>query len=225
MMNIQKKDFIEIEFVGRVKDGEVFDSNIPEEVKKLSKNIDAKPFRYSVGEGMFLKGIDDFLIGKEIGKEYQIELSPENAFGKRNPNLIYLIPAKAFREQNLNPIPGAVFNFDGRVAKVLSVSGGRVRVDFNNPLAGREVVYTVRVLRKIYDIKEKVDSLNEFFFKKKINFKIDGKKIILMPEEGIKKFVELFKDKLREILGQEIEIKNTEDKENARSEVDSKKSQ
>ena len=46
--------------------------------------IEAEPFIFCLGEGMFLPGIEDFLIGKEIG-EYEVELPPEKAFGKRNP--------------------------------------------------------------------------------------------------------------------------------------------
>ena len=39
---------------------------------------------------MFLQAVDDFLIGKNIGK-HEIELSPEKAFGLRNSNLIQMI--------------------------------------------------------------------------------------------------------------------------------------
>ena len=38
-MALQKKDFIEIEFTGKVKDGEVFDSNIKEDLKKLNPDL------------------------------------------------------------------------------------------------------------------------------------------------------------------------------------------
>jgi len=34
----------------------------------------------------FLKGVEEFLIGKDIGN-YEIDLKPEKAFGKRNPSL------------------------------------------------------------------------------------------------------------------------------------------
>ena len=119
-MVLQKKDFIEIEFTGKVKDGEIFDSNIKEDIQKAKLNLEAKPFVFCLGEGMFLKGIDDFLIGKDI-KKYEIELEPEKAFGKRDSKLVRTMPAKVFAQQKVNPFPGAVFNFDGRMAKVLTV--------------------------------------------------------------------------------------------------------
>ncbi|MCX6749956.1 MAG: peptidylprolyl isomerase [Candidatus Pacearchaeota archaeon] len=208
-MTLQKNDFIEIEFTGRIKDGEVFDSNISEELKKLNSNQPAKPFIFCLGQEMFLNGIDEFLIGKEIGN-YEIELKPEKAFGLRNPSLIQMIPLKVFIEHKVNPIPGTVLNFDNRLGKVLTVSGGRIMVDFNNPLAGKEVVYKVNTLRKVEDINEKINSLNEFFFRKEFKFEIKENKLVVEAEKGFRAFVELFKDKFKEILGLDLEVKEIE---------------
>jgi len=212
-MELQKKDFIEINFTGKIKDtGEIFDSNIEDDLKKFNPNLKAKPFVFALGEDMFLKGIDEFLIGKKIGK-YEIELSPEKSFGKRNSSMIQMIPIKFFREQKLNPIPGAVFNFDGRPAKVLTTSGGRVIVDFNNPIAGKTVVYNIEILKKIDDLNEKINALNEFFFRKDFKFEINEKKLILYAEKHYVKFIELFKDKYKEIFDLDLEVRELEEKE------------
>jgi len=205
-MALQKKDFIEVEFTGRIKDGEIFDSNIREDLKKINPNARPKPFIFCLGEGMFPKGIDDFLIGKEIGK-YEIELSPEKAFGNRDPKLVQMIPMKVFKQQEVNPVSGAMFNFDGRIAKILTVSGGRVMVDFNNPLASKTVIYKINILRKIEDINEKIKSLNKFLFKKDFKFEVIGKKLIIDVETSLVKFVEMFKDKFKDIFGLELEVR------------------
>lgn len=205
-MSLEKNDFIEIEFTGRIKGGEVFDSNIPEELKKLNPNQIAKPFIFSLGQEMFLKGIEDFIIGKEIG-EYEIELSPEKAFGFRDPSLIQMVPMKVFVEHQINPLPGAVLTFDNRFGKVLTVSGGRVMIDFNTPLAGKDVVYNIRILRKVEDTTEKVKSLIEFLFKREFKFELQDKKLTINVDKGFKAFAELFKDKFKEILGLELEVK------------------
>ena len=112
-MEIQKKDFIEINFTGKTKEGEIFDSTIKSEMEKISgidnSKIDAKPFGFCIGQEMFLKSIEDFLIGKEIGKRYEKELNPDEAFGKRNISLIQRIPIRIFIEKKINPFPGASF--------------------------------------------------------------------------------------------------------------------
>ena len=212
-MKLQKHDFIEVEFTGKVKDGEIFDSNIREDIKKANLNVEAKPFIFCLGAGMFLKGIDDFLISKEIGKKYKIELIPEKAFGKRDSKLIQLMPMKVFTKQKINPVIGAMFNFDGKIAKILSVSGGRVIVDFNLPLAGKKVVYNVKVLKKIQDINEKIKAFNEFLFKKNFKFEITGKKLVMHVDKQMVNFVRMFKDKFKEVLGLDLVIQNVEEKE------------
>jgi FKBP-type peptidyl-prolyl cis-trans isomerase 2 len=214
-MDIQKKDFIEIEFTGKIKDGEVFDSNIKEDMKKLHEGhdhpVEPKPFIFCLGQGMFLKALDDFLIGKKLGEKYEIELEPEKAFGKRESSLVQTIPMRFFKEQKLNPFPGVMLNFDGRPGKVLTVSGGRVMVDFNHTLAGKTVVYKIKIIKKITDLNEKIKAFNEFFFKKNFKFEVREKKLVVEVEKSLVKLVELFKDKFKEIFGLELEIKEIEE--------------
>jgi len=212
-MTLKKKDFIEIEFTAKVKDGDIFDSNIKEDLKEKDIKTEIKPFTFCLGENMFLQGIEDFLIGKEIG-EYNIELTPDKAFGKRDANLVQMMSIKIFAEQNINPIPGVMFNFDGRIGKVLTVTGGRVMVDFNNPIAGKDVEYKVRVLRKVEDGNEKTKALIDFLFKKDLKFEIKDKKLIIEVEKPMKQFVEMFKDKFKEMLGLDLEVKEIEEKIN-----------
>ena len=208
-MTLQKGDFIEIEFTGRLKDGKVFDSNVKEELEKLHSGhgheIEAKPFVLCLGEQMFLKSIDDFLTGKDIG-EYEIELPPEKAFGIRSQKLIIKIPMKIFTEKKINPVLGEVFNFDGRIAKIISISGGRVIADFNNPLASKSVVYKLKVKRKIEDLNEKVKAMIDFLFKRDLDFEIKNEKIILRIESPMKQFAELFKDKFKKLFDRELEV-------------------
>ena len=208
-MSLKEKDFIEVEFTGKVKDREVFDSNIKKDLEKMNSNVPAKPLVFCLGQGMFLKGIEDFLTGKEIGK-YKIELTPEKAFGPRNSKLIQLIPMKVFMEQKTQPVPGAVFDFDGKPAKILTVSGGRVIADFNNPLAGKDVVYDLTVKRKVTDTNEKIKSLIDFFFRQELKFTLKDKKVTLEVDKALLDYAKLFKDKFKEMLGLELEIKEVE---------------
>jgi len=210
-MELKKKDFIEIEFTGKEKDGAVFDSNIKEELEKMNSKTPARPFVFCLGEQMFLKAIDEFLIGKEIGKQYEIELPPEKAFGKRNPAMIRMIPMKFFNEQKVRPFPSAMFMFDGRPAKILTVSGGRVMADFNNPLAGKTVVYNIQAKRKVEDLNEKAKALIEFFFKRNLPFEVKEKKVVIQGEKFLTDYAKLFADKFKEILGLGLEVQETKD--------------
>ena len=219
-MPLEKKDFIEVEFTGRIKGGDIFDSNIKEDIEKANLKTVAKPFIFALGEGMFLKGVDDFLIGKEVSKKYELSLTAENAFGNRDSKLIKIMPLAVFKQHKLNAIPGMIYNFDGRLSKILSVSGGRVRVDFNNLLAGKDVEYTIKVLRKLDETNEKIKALMMFLFKKEFKFTIKDKKVTIEVDAPLVKFVQMFKDKFKEIFDMELVVVSS--KENKSSEIKNK---
>lgn len=159
----KKNDFVEIDYTGRIKeDSTVFDTTEEKVAKEnglYSKGSDYSPIIICIGENRILKWLEEQLIGKEIGKEYTFEISPENAFGRKDPKLIQLIPISRFRQQNIEPVPGLQLNIDGVFCVVKTVSGGRCLVDFNHPLAGKELIYTVKVNRIVEDDSEKLKSL------------------------------------------------------------------
>jgi len=158
MTIVSKKDFIEIEYTGRLKEDNVIFDTTDEKVAKENKleSHGYEPVVICVGEEQLLKGIDKNMEGKEIGKEYDIEIKPEDAFGNKNAKLIQLIPTSKFKKQNIQPMPGLQLNIDGMVGKIKTVSGGRTLVDFNHPLAGKELAYKIKINKKITDDKEKL---------------------------------------------------------------------
>ncbi|MBW2987036.1 peptidylprolyl isomerase [Candidatus Woesearchaeota archaeon] len=158
---ISKGDFIQIEYSGEV-EGKLFDTT--DEAKAKQAGIHNPSGKYGtvticVGEGHLLKGLEDFIIGKEIGKEYSVKLEPEQAFGKKNAQLIKLIPKNKFTSQQINPVPGLQVNIDGAIATIKSISGGRVLVDYNHPLSGKDVDYKIKAVKKITDMKEKINAV------------------------------------------------------------------
>ncbi|MFH1451680.1 MAG: FKBP-type peptidyl-prolyl cis-trans isomerase [archaeon] len=211
---IKKNDFIEIEFTGKITStGEVFDTNVLEEAKKAkfeTKNI--KPFIMAIGHKMLPEGFDKDLENKELNKAYTTDLSPEKTFGKRNPQMVKMVATKLFHEQKINPERGMQLNLDGQLVKILSSSGGRTLVDFNNPLAGKDITYTYKILREVTDENEKVNALQDFLFRKQLDFEIVEDKIIFNVEKKIEPLVKMFSEKFKEILGKEIETKIIEEK-------------
>ncbi|MBI4918295.1 peptidylprolyl isomerase [archaeon] len=159
---IQDKTFIEVEYTGRLKDdNKIFDTTNEELAKKEgihNKNASYGPVVVCVGQGQLVKGIEEELKGKKEGK-YIFDLKPENAFGKKSTQLIQLMPTSKLLKEKIQPVPGLQLNIDGNIAIVRSVSGGRTVVDFNHPLAGKEVVYEVEVKRILTDPKEKIEGL------------------------------------------------------------------
>ena len=57
------------------------------------------------------------------------------------------------------PYVGAELEIDGRPAVIRSIGAGRVQVDYNHPLAGRQIVYKLKVVEHITDEKDKIRAL------------------------------------------------------------------
>lgn len=171
MPAIKNHDFVEVEYTGRIKeDGTIFDTTEEKTAKEsglYDKDADYSPAIICIGENNILKALEEQLIGKETGKEYTLDISADNAFGRRNAKLIQLIPTSKFRQQNIQPMPGLQLNIDGMFGVVKTVSGGRCMVDFNHPLAGKDLSYDVRVNRIVDDNAEKLKSLLKIHLKAK----------------------------------------------------------
>ncbi len=162
-MVIKKGDFVQIRFTGKLMEtGEVFDTTNAEVAKQ--HNIYDKNGSYGeqivcIGEGYLLPGLDKKIIGKEPGKSYKIMLSQEEGFGKKDGKLLKLISTSKFKKQGVTPFPGLRVDVDGIPGVVRIVTGGRTIVDFNHPLAGRDLVYEVQIGQLVTDTKEKLQAL------------------------------------------------------------------
>jgi len=221
-MEIKKNDFIELDFVAKVKDtNELFDTTIKEEAEKAKLDLkELSPMILCVGKDMAIKGLDKALEGKELNKKYSVDIKAEEAFGKRDPNAVKMIPLKAFVQQKIYPERGMQFSLDGAVVKILSNSGGRVLVDFNNPLAGKEVVYEFTIKRKVEEIKERVNALQDFFFRRKFEFDLDEKekKIAFHVPKGVGKVIEILGKNFEEMLSFKVEAKEEAEKKEEKKE-------
>lgn len=217
----KKKDFVEIEFLGRnLLTNEVFDTNVLEEAKKLNPNVEGSKLLVAcVGEGMVVKGFDESLEGKEINKKYTIKLSPEQAYGKRHSNLVRMIPMKFFLSQKIMPEPGMTLAMDNNLVKIISVSGGRVMVDFNNPLAGKEIEYEFTIKKIIHDTREKASALLRFFLGQEFEFDVNEKdKKLIFKDAKLMPVLNVLKDKFKDMMGFDVEIFEEKKKEEKKSE-------
>ncbi len=157
---ITKNTFLEVEYTGRTKDGLTFDTSSEAVAKKeqiFNPKQQYKAARICVGQGQILPGIDESLEGRKVGEKYQIEIPAEKAFGKRDVKKVQLVPMSTFKKHQVKPFPGLQVDFDGQIGVVMKISGGRVMVNFNHPLSGKDLNYEVEIKSKITDTKEQVN--------------------------------------------------------------------
>jgi len=161
---VKPGDFVELDYVGRIKTTNViFDLTNPLIAKKEGIKLKVKPIKIIVGRKQVIPGLDHALIGKQENVKFVVDINPDHGFGKRVAKLIKLVPLREFKQRKINPYPGLRINVDGLSATILSRSGGRILVDFNHPLAGKDLKYTVTIRKIIKDPKEKVNIIVRLF--------------------------------------------------------------
>ena len=167
-MAIDNGDFVRVNFTGKIKDTEeVFDTTydeIAQEAGIFEENKTYKPIPIVVGGNHLLPAIEEAIKGLEAGETKHIEVDSENAFGPRDPKLIQLVPMKEFKKQGMTPVPGMRISAGEGTGKILTVNGGRVKVDFNHELAGKDLAYDVEVCEIIDDEAEKIKSMIELHY-------------------------------------------------------------
>jgi FKBP-type peptidyl-prolyl cis-trans isomerase SlyD len=107
------------------------------------------PLRYLHGHGNILPGLERALTGLEAGAERLVELSAAEAYGERDESRIFEVPR--------DELPGRLAVGDrlrarledGRMVTltVVALADGSVRLDPNHPLAGKDLVFDVTVVK------------------------------------------------------------------------------
>jgi FKBP-type peptidyl-prolyl cis-trans isomerase 2 len=140
MTTVKKGDTIKVEYTGRLQDGTIFDT---------SDNHD-EPLEFTVGDQKLIKGFDEAVVGMNEGEEKEVTILPEDAYGVHNPDLIRDLPRDIFPEEQ-EVQPGMMFMMalqDGRKipVRIANVSDETVTVDLNSPLAGKTLIFTIRIV-------------------------------------------------------------------------------
>ncbi len=112
--------------------------------------LNEEPLECVLGDGTLRPGMEMALYGMRAGEEDRVTLPPEQGWGEHDPQLIHNLPRSRF-PANMALEPGQIIAFDSAggeemAGAILSLDEQRVEVDFNHPLAGRNVVFWVKLL-------------------------------------------------------------------------------
>jgi len=164
---MKKGIWVKINFLGRIKaTGEVFDLSKEEDAKKYDLYDEKKkygPTLVIIGAGFIMPGVEKHILDMKVSEKKSFDVSPAEGAGPKKPELIKVVSYSSFTKKKITPFPGLVLQTDAGNCKVLAVSGGRVRIDYNHPLAGKELSYDVEVVEEIKTPKERVESLLDYY--------------------------------------------------------------
>ncbi|MCO6412413.1 MAG: peptidylprolyl isomerase [Thiogranum sp.] len=113
-------------------------------------SFDDEPVTFVMGDGTLDKGLELALYGLRPGDRQTLTLMPGQAFGRRDPAAIQPVAKQRFPAE-MQLAKGQIVGFSGEdgtevAGTVLDILGDEVKVDFNHPLAGREIEFEVQIL-------------------------------------------------------------------------------
>ncbi|MDO5851100.1 MAG: FKBP-type peptidyl-prolyl cis-trans isomerase [Methanobacteriaceae archaeon] len=167
-MAINENEFIKLNYTGSVKEtGDIFDTTLAEKAEEsgyYDENKVYEPMVLAVGSDQLISALQDEIVGMEIGDKKTVEISSDDAFGPRDPSMLKLIPMKEFKKQGIKPVVGMPISQEGINGVIRTVNGGRITVDFNHFLAGKDIVYDIEVVDVIEDDVDKLKGLLKVYY-------------------------------------------------------------
>ena len=150
-----------------------------------NEKVKYAPMSYIVGSKKLFPALDKAISEAKVGEEFTVEIPAEEGAGARDPKLVETHSVKEFYRQEINPYPGLTVSLGNKTGVVLSVGAGRVKVDFNNALAGHDLKYVMTIAEEITDDAEKAKAIIEADFAAADDFKFEfpgDKVVVTLPE-------------------------------------------
>jgi len=111
------------------------------------------PATFTVGDGNLLPGFEQSIFGLKAGDRRSVVLEAENAFGPYNPDNVQTMRrglfgrdmqletglVVSFADQSKAELPGVVQSFNDE----------QVVIDFNHPLAGKDLTFQVEIINVV----------------------------------------------------------------------------
>jgi len=151
-MAIETGDTVSIEYVGRLDDDTVFDTSRESvaEAEALDHHPDRgyDPLTVEIGAGEVIEGLEDGLVGLEVGDEETVTIAPEAAYGEHTDDRVVEYDAEEFEGMiGREPEVGLELQTEeGLPGSVTSVDDDTVLVDFNHELAGETLAFEVEIV-------------------------------------------------------------------------------
>lgn len=115
----------------------------------VDSNKGGEPLEFIIGKGQVIPGLENALVGMAQGESGDIMVSAADAYGDVNEEAMQTLPKEQFEGVDL--IEGMSLygqGEDGQTVQVTvkSFDDKEVKVDFNHPLAGKDLMFSVVVL-------------------------------------------------------------------------------
>ena len=106
--------------------------------------------QFVIGDGTMIEGLESVLFGLKVGERKRITINPDDAFGAPTEDNVHTLPRSEFSSE-FELEPGLVIAFTTPAGEevpgtILEVGEDEVKVDFNHPLAGHELIFEFEII-------------------------------------------------------------------------------
>lgn len=114
----------------------------------IDSSMNEEPLEVIIGSGYLIPGLENALIGKEVGDTFKVTVPPSEGYGERHEGLMQAVPKSMFEgiEVEIGMQFRATTDDGEESVVVLDIQGDDVLVDGNHPLSGIELTFDVKVL-------------------------------------------------------------------------------
>ena len=185
---MEKNDIVYFEYEVWIKEDNSLYDTTKEELAKEHEIYEASalygPRAIVLGRGQVFPTLEESLMQAEVDKEYELEIPPEDAFGKRDRKLVELLPITRIVKMGITPDIGKEVEINGKKGVITFVTASRVRVDFNHPLAGKTLLYKYKIVKKAESPEDKIKGIIDAYYGKSEEFgiKMDGALELKLPD-------------------------------------------
>jgi peptidylprolyl isomerase len=139
MPHAKKGDTVKVHYTGTLEDGTVFDSSLERE-----------PLKFMIGEGSVIPSFEEVVVGMNPGESKTERIAADEAYGPHHKEMVMEVEKKLF-PPNMKPEVGQTVQIprkDGKTMNVTitGVSEEKVTLDANHPLAGKDLIFEIKLL-------------------------------------------------------------------------------
>ncbi len=137
MLEARYGDVVRIRFTGRLSDGTTFDST-----------EDGDPFEFEVGSDDVVTGISRAILGMKAGEKKQVTLSPDEAYGDRDEDLVQTIAIDELPDdvEVGDELTATDEEDEEMVVRVCEINETEAIIDGNHPLCGETLILDIELV-------------------------------------------------------------------------------
>ena len=127
----------------------------------VDSNKGGQPLEFIMGKGQIIPGLENALVGMNEGESGDIMVKAADAYGDVNPEAMQTLPKEQFEGVDL--VEGMTLYGQGQDGQTVQVTvksfdDKEVNVDFNHPLAGKDLMFSVTVLSERAATEDEISS-------------------------------------------------------------------